>query len=132
MPIRTCGSAPRRRGSQSSVCGWRSWVEDTTVRYAHFFETDLPPRSTGQTVLFSVLLMSFPVAPGTESYQIFGSVIAQAAPWLNVMNLKILHSPAALATPAVSPQNFTAELAVSLRFQPQAWPFGADSSQSAT
>ena len=76
--------------------------------------------------------MSFPVAPDTESDQILGRVIAQAAPWLDVMNLKILRLPAALATPTVSLKYFKAELAVSFRFKLEARPFGTDSSQSAT
>jgi hypothetical protein len=52
--------------------------------------------------LLNLMPMSFPVAPDTESDQIFGRVIAQATPWVNVMNLKILGLPAALATPTVS------------------------------
>jgi len=47
------------------------------------------------------------------------------------MNLKIFGSPAALATPAVSLYHCTAEPAVSFWFKLEAWPFGADSSQSA-
>jgi len=37
-----------------------------------------------------------------ESDQIFGSVIAESAPRLDVVDLKILHAPARLATPAIS------------------------------
>ena len=69
------------------------------------------------------------VASDTKSYEILSRIIAQAAPWLNVMDLQALDTPARLATPAVSLQNFTAELAVgfSVKFQP--WPFGSNSSQ---
>ena len=67
-----------------------------------------------------------------EGDQILGNVIAESAPRLNVMDLKILHAPARLATPAISLQDFAAELAISFRIKPQARPFGTDSSQSVT
>jgi hypothetical protein len=54
------------------------------------------------------LSMGFLVALGTKSHQILGSVIAQSAPWQNVMDLKIFHPPAPLASPAISLQNCTA------------------------
>ena len=47
------------------------------------------------------------------------------------MDLKILQHSTSLATPAVSLQDFTAELAISFRIKPQAWPFGSDPSQGA-
>jgi hypothetical protein len=43
-----------------------------------------------------------------EGDQIFSSVIAQSAPRLNVMDLKIPHSPALLATPPISLQDSAA------------------------
>ena len=43
------------------------------------------------------------------------------------MDLKIFHSPARLATPAISLQDFTAELAISFRIKPQAGPLGIGS-----
>jgi hypothetical protein len=46
--------------------------------------------------------MGFLMAGGAEGDQIFGRVITQLAPRLNVMDLKIFHAPAPLATPAVS------------------------------
>jgi hypothetical protein len=46
--------------------------------------------------------MSFLMARWAEGDQILGSVIAQAAPGLDVMNLKTLDTPARLATPAIS------------------------------
>jgi hypothetical protein len=58
----------------------------------------------------------------TESDQIFLHIVAQSAPPLNVMDLKTFHSPARLATPAISLQNFTAKLAISFRIKPQAGP----------
>jgi hypothetical protein len=61
--------------------------------------------------------MSLLVAPCTKSHQILGSVIAQSASWLNVVDLKILHSPARLTMPPISLQNITAELAVSFRIK---------------
>ena len=66
--------------------------------------------------------MGFLMARRAEGDQILGSVIAQSAPRLNVMDLKIFHPPARLATPAVSLQDFAAELAISFRIKPQAWP----------
>jgi hypothetical protein len=76
--------------------------------------------------------VSFLVAADTKSYEILSQIIAQLAPRLNVMDLKALNTPAILATPVVPLQNFTAELAISLRLEPQAWLFGSNSSQGAT
>jgi hypothetical protein len=47
-------------------------------------------------------MMGFSMAWCAEGDQILGSVIAQSASRLNVMDLKILHSPTHLATPAIS------------------------------
>jgi len=66
------------------------------------------------------LSVSFLVTHDTKSDQILGRVIADTAPRLNVMDLKIFRSPAELAMPAVSLQNFIAELAISLRLELQA------------
>jgi hypothetical protein len=55
--------------------------------------------------------------------KILGIVIAQSAPRLNVMDLKIFHPAARLTTPAVSLQNFMAELAISFRIKVQAGSF---------
>ena len=52
--------------------------------------------------------MDFLMARRTQGDQILGRVIPQSAPPLNVMDLKTLHSPAPLATPAIALQNFTA------------------------
>jgi len=46
--------------------------------------------------------MGFLMAPCAESNQILVSIIAQSAARLNVMNLQTLHTPARLATPAIS------------------------------
>jgi hypothetical protein len=59
--------------------------------------------------------MSFLMARHAEGDQILGSIIAQSAPRLNVMDLKKVDAPARLTTPAISLQNFTAELAISFR-----------------
>ena len=69
------------------------------------------------------------VALDTKSYEILIRIIAQAAAGLNVMDLKALNTSARLTTPVVPLQNFTAELAISLRLEPQAWLFGSNSSQ---
>jgi hypothetical protein len=72
------------------------------------------------------------VAPDTKSYEILSRIVAQAAPRLDVMDLKAFNTPAILAAPAVSLQNFTAELAISLSLEAQAWLFGSNSSQGTT
>ena len=72
------------------------------------------------------------VAPDAKSYEILSRIIAQAAAGLNVMDLKAFDTPARLTTPIVPLQNFTAELAISLRLEFQAWPFGSNSSQRTT
>jgi hypothetical protein len=51
----------------------------------------------------------------TKSDQIIHCVIAQATPRLNVMDLKIFQASARLASPAISLQDFPAELAISFR-----------------
>ena len=70
--------------------------------------------------------MSFLMARRAEGDQILGCVIAQSAPRLNVMDLKAFHPPARLASPAVSLQNFPAELAIGFGIKPQAGPLGSD------
>jgi hypothetical protein len=76
--------------------------------------------------------VSFLVTHDTKSYQILGRVMAEAAPRLNVMDLKAFDLPARLAAPAVPLENFMAESAVSLGLELQAWPFGSNSSQGTT
>ncbi len=58
------------------------------------------------------LSVSFLVAQDTKSYEILSCVIAEAAPRLDVVDLKSFGSPAELAMPAVAFQDVTAELAV--------------------
>ena len=58
------------------------------------------------------------VALDTKSYEILSRIIAQAAARLNVMDLKIIHPPAPLATPTISLQDFPAELAICFRIKP--------------
>ena len=70
------------------------------------------------------------VALDAKGYEILSRVIPQVAPPLFVMDLKTFHTPARLASPAVSLQDFPAELAIGFRIKPQAWPLGSDPSQS--
>ena len=72
------------------------------------------------------------MALGAKSYEILSRIITQAAPRLNVMDLKALNTPAILAAPAVPLQNFTTELAISRRLKFQAWLFCSNSSQGTT
>jgi hypothetical protein len=67
----------------------------------HYFDFTASALHKG---LFSLLplSMNFSVARCAEGDQILGSVIAQSAPRLNVMDLKIFHPPALLTAPAVS------------------------------
>ena len=78
------------------------------------------------------LSMGLLVTANTKSQQILGRVITQPTPRLNVMDLKTLDRAARLATPAVSPQDFPAELAIGFRSKPQAWSFRGDPRQSVT
>jgi hypothetical protein len=72
------------------------------------------------------------VALDTKSYQIPGRVIAEAAPRLEVMDLKACDLSARLATPAIPLQDLTTELTVGFSVQFQARPFGSNCSQGAT
>jgi hypothetical protein len=74
--------------------------------------------------------MNFSMARRAEDNQIFGSIIAQSGSRQKVMDLKIFHGSAGLASPAISLQDFTAELAIGFWIEPQAGPFGADPGQS--
>jgi len=76
--------------------------------------------------------VSFLVTEDAKSYQILGRVIAEAAPRLNVMDLKVSELAARLATPTVPLEDFMTELAASLGLELQAWPFGSNSSQGTT
>ena len=62
--------------------------------------------------------MGFLMARRAEGDQILGSVIAQSAPRLNVMDLKILHASAPLTTPTISLQDFATELTISFWIKP--------------
>jgi hypothetical protein len=72
------------------------------------------------------------VALGAKSYEILSRIITQSAPPLDVMDLKIFHAPARLASPAISLQDFPAKLAISFGFKPQAGAFCSDFFQSVT
>jgi hypothetical protein len=75
------------------------------------------PHGSG-SVISALSSLSVLVALDTKSYEILSRIIAQAAPRPNVVDLEIHHAPARLATPAISLQNFTAELAISFRMKP--------------
>jgi hypothetical protein len=62
------------------------------------------------------------VALDAKGHEVLGRVIAQPAPALNVMDLKIFHAPAGLATPAISLKDFKAEFAIRFLIKPQPWP----------
>jgi hypothetical protein len=78
------------------------------------------------------LPMGFLMTRCAEGDQILRSVITESASRPNVMDLKTLHTPARLATPSISLQDFTAKLAIGFRIKDQAGPFFANSSQSVT
>jgi hypothetical protein len=60
-------------------------------------------------VLLGVLTFSvrFLVTHDTKNDQILGSVIAQSTPRLNMMDVKVFHPPAPLATPGISLQELS-------------------------
>ncbi len=70
------------------------------------------------------------VAIGAKGYEILSRIITLAAPPLNVMDLKIFHSSARLASPAVSLQDFVAELAILYRIKSQAGTISTNPFQS--
>ena len=76
--------------------------------------------------------MGFLMARRAEGDQILGNIISESAPRLYVMDLKAFHPPAPLTTPAISLQDFAAELAISFRIKPQAGSLGTDPCQNVT
>jgi hypothetical protein len=76
--------------------------------------------------------VGFPVTNNAKSYQILGRVMSEAAPRLNVMDLKACDLSARLAAPTVPLEDFMPEPAISLRLELQAWPFGLNSSYETT
>jgi hypothetical protein len=66
---------------------------------------------------FSKISMNFLVTRCTKNHEILGRVIAHSAPRLDVVNLKIFHSPAPLASPPVSLQHLTAKLSIGFGVQ---------------
>ena len=72
------------------------------------------------------------VALDAKGYEILSRVIPQVAPPLFVMDLKAFHTPTQLASPAVSLQDFPAELAIGFKIKPQAGPLRSDPLQSVT
>ncbi len=69
------------------------------------------------------------MAPDTKSYEILSRITARVAPGPNVMDLKALNTPTILAASAVPLQNFTTELAISIRLEFQTRLFCSNSSQ---
>jgi hypothetical protein len=69
------------------------------------------------------------VTHDTESYQILVRVIAEAAPRLDVMDLKSFDLPAPLATPIVALEDSMTELAIRLDFKPLSRPLPFESVQ---
>jgi hypothetical protein len=76
--------------------------------------------------------VSLLVTRGAKYYQILGRVIAEAAPRLDVMDVKVFRSSADLATPTVPLQDLPAELAISLWLEFQPRSFGSNSTQGFT
>jgi hypothetical protein len=76
--------------------------------------------------------MGFLMARCAEGDQILGSVIAQSAMPLHVMDSKIFHWPTPLASPAVSLEYVPAKLAISFHVMFQTRPLGTDASQTVT
>ena len=64
------------------------------------------------------------VALDAKNYEILSRIIAQSASRTNVMHLKSLHASTRLAAPAVSLEDFTAELAIGFSIKPQARSLG--------
>ena len=56
--------------------------------------------------------MGFLMTPETKSHQILCRFIGQTAPWLNVVDLKIICASAELAMPSVTREDVTAELTI--------------------
>jgi hypothetical protein len=69
------------------------------------------------------MLVGVPVALDAESYEILGRVIAQSAPWLNVMDLKVFHASARLAPPAISREDLATKFSIGFRIELQSRPF---------
>jgi hypothetical protein len=76
--------------------------------------------------------VSILVTDDAKSDQILGRVIAEPAPRVDVMDLKVSDLAARLATPAVPLEDFMTELAIGLGVELQAWPFGSNSIQGTT
>ena len=64
------------------------------------------------------LQMGLSVTRRAERDQVLRRVVPQVAPPLNVMDLEFLHSPTRLASPAISFEDFSAELPIGFRIKP--------------
>ena len=63
--------------------------------------------------------MGITMAISTERDQVLVSVVAQSASGANVVELEVIGSTAALASPAITFQNFDAKFAVRICVQPK-------------
>ncbi len=86
------------------------------ARHVRSFEA-VAARLKGTTI--SDFMVSALVAHDAKNYEILSRIIAQTALRLNVMDLKILHGPAPLTTPAVWLQDYPAKLTINFRGKSQ-------------
>jgi hypothetical protein len=82
-----------------------------------------------EPISFSFMYLS--VAARAECQQIFRSVIAQIAPCLNVMDLKILHRTAGLAAPPVTHNHRSPQSAIGMGIEANSRTFWLKHSQEA-
>ena len=71
------------------------------------------------------------VACSAECNQILLRVVARVAPKLAVVDLKVGHRPAQLASPTIATEHLIAQLFIQLGIEPQACVFRLDSSHDA-
>ncbi|HXP79852.1 MAG TPA: hypothetical protein VN976_08095 [Verrucomicrobiae bacterium] len=63
------------------------------------------------------------MAAGTQGNQVFSGIITGLAAEFLVVNLKIRHRAAGLASPAIPAEYLVAQFFVQLGIKPQAWAF---------
>ncbi len=68
---------------------------------------------------------------GAEGNQVGLGIVAQSAPGVDVVDLKIGHPATVLAAPAVSLQHLLVQLTIGLRVEPEAWTVQAQASHEA-
>ena len=114
------------RNHRSAAFGWMHSAECRRFLLRGESREIVPVKISAFVIVYSFVTVI------TKSYQIEFDVIALLAAGLNVMDLKVLHAPARLATPAVSPKYFMAALAICFRLKLQPWSLGSQSNQSVT